>query len=229
MWDTKASCVREAVPRQLHFTTGGLRPSADHTEFTKQRPWTSQLGTLVLTLNWSYLSAAEEDRGTVWLALALNAPTLVLGLLLMVSRTEGGKPLVLSRRPWRYWFLMLISMVCIALFLDSLGLSRPYLVGTGTPLLLIVLALRGLFVPEGSEVAASGPITPAQRRTWIRGIVLLFLAGTLVLWLGVTAWVQGDLDLLWSPIAGGAALWLGGAGMWHRYTSLRSTADHDLR
>ena len=35
--------VREAVPRQLHFTTGGLHLSADHRRVTKQRPWTSHL------------------------------------------------------------------------------------------------------------------------------------------------------------------------------------------
>src|SRR3954462_11903709 len=46
-WDTKASFGGGAVPRQLHSTPGGLRPSTDQTvssQVLDQRAWTSQLG-----------------------------------------------------------------------------------------------------------------------------------------------------------------------------------------
>src|SRR4051794_1169386 len=45
-WDTKASFGGGAVPRQLHSTPGGLRPSTDQTvssQVLDQRAWTSQL------------------------------------------------------------------------------------------------------------------------------------------------------------------------------------------
>src|SRR3954462_11045101 len=45
-WDTKASFGGGAVPRQLHSTPGGLRPSTDQTvssQVLDQRAWTSHL------------------------------------------------------------------------------------------------------------------------------------------------------------------------------------------
>lgn len=109
-------------------------------------------GVVPIIVNYSYLSSnAGDDRMIAWTAAGCGLLGVLMGLWILLARRTGGKPLVVTRRKWRYGASIIMVVLGSGLIVAALTASQPQMV-TGVPALFIGSSMLQLFVPEGTEL-----------------------------------------------------------------------------
>ncbi|WIG19228.1 hypothetical protein [Kocuria rosea] len=152
------------------------------------------LGGVAVAFTWPAFSVlAPGDQTWGWMFLALGAVTMLMGVWLVVGRWRG-KPLVLSKHPWRLGFFAVVAAVYFTAFVVF---ARPVpgegedvgpLILPGCAAWLVGFAVCALFVPAESEAPRrKGPLryTPAGRKTAHRLLLLMGGASVALVLLGL--------------------------------------------
>ncbi|WIG18801.1 hypothetical protein [Kocuria rosea] len=151
-------------------------------------------GVVPIVVNYPYLSSrVGDDRMIAWSAAVCGLAGVLMGLWILLARRAGGKPLVVTRRKWRYGTSIVTAVLGAGLLVAALTAPQPQVM-TGVPALFIGSSMLQLFVPEGTEQDEAVPLSDAQRRTWRRGIAVLGAIGFLALCGAVALAVSGNLS-----------------------------------
>ena len=151
-------------------------------------------GVVPIVVNYPYLSSrVGDDRMIAWSAAVCGLAGVLMGLWILLARRAGGKPLVVTRRKWRYGTSIVTAVLGAGLLVAALTAPQPQMV-TGVPALFIGSSMLQLFVLEGTEQDEAVPLSDAQRRTWRRGIAVLGAIGFLALCGAVALAVSGNLS-----------------------------------
>lgn len=150
------------------------------------------MGLVSVAANRPYLlGTTGEDRWVAWIAAGCGAGAIAVGAWLLIGPRSRGRPMVLTRRQWRYGFAAVMVTVCAGLLVAALSAPQPQVMTGGSSLLVINFLLQ-LFVAEGSEKDEAVAFSKAQRRTWGRGIASLLATGIMAIGAAVALAVAGN-------------------------------------